>query len=404
MPNQINDQTSIWKLNQADIFADGKNDQSQANAGAIVTASSAEGQAKTTASIDGNLTEIETGSEALILDPTENTMGNAVKTFSSAFLLRWGIKILQGISGKLPTLVSGKIPVEAGAATAEYIGTAVNAVLKASNQPISASSLPLPLGAATESTLNSVLSQLQGDRAISSNLFIDNTNTIYLRVLAYNQQTNAYESSAISLLGTAYTPTAPETPLQRSDYDTTETVWEIVTNGTGYTVGDIISQFTLITQGPPIAVAGVLWFNQSSQLAISPPLLGHRRRIGALAATESTVGAILAALPTDLASEVSLSTIRDRTRVSATFTGTVQTSATGADFVALPSNPATSVILYNRSGTTISWRYGASGQELRIADGIGEEISVVGNSNTIQIRRTDQSNTQININFRGELK
>jgi len=426
MPNQINSSSSLWKQTQADIFADGKNDQSSANAGAIVTASLAEGQATTTAGVDGDLGQIDTGAEALALDPTENTSGNAAKAFSSTFLLRWAVKILQGISGKLPALVSGKIPVDAGGATAAEIGTAVNSALKGSSQPISAIALPLPPNAATESTLNSVLTQLQGDRAISSNLFIDSTNTIYLRVLAYNQQTNAFESSAIGLNGMAYTPTAPETPIQQNDYDTTEAVWEIVTNGTGYTIGDIISQFTLITQGPPIAVAGVLWINQSSQLAISAPLAGHRRRIGALAATESTVSAILSALggvidvdgsgatqpisaialplPSGAATESTLATIRDRARVSAVFTGAVQTSATGADFVALPSNPATSVILYNRSGTEISWRYGSSGQELRIADGIGEEISVVGNSNTIQIRRTDQSNTQVTINFRGELR
>jgi hypothetical protein len=292
MPNQIDSSSSLWKQTQNDIFSDGKNDQSSANAGAIVTASLAEGQATTTAGVDGDLRQIDTGAEALALDPTENTSGNAAKAFSSTFLLRWAVKILQGISGKLPALVSGKIPVDAGGATAAEIGTAVNSALKGSSQPISASSLPLPTGAATESTLNSVLTQLQGDRAISENLFIDSTNTIYLRVLAYNQQTNAFESSAIGLNGTAYTPTAPETPLQRSDYDTTETVWEIVANGTGYAVGDIVSQFTLITQGPPIAVAGVLWFNQTSQLGISAPLSGHRRRIGALAATESTLDAL----------------------------------------------------------------------------------------------------------------
>ena len=290
MANQINSSASLWKQSQSDIFADGKNDQSSANAGAIVTASLAEGQAQTTAAIDGNLASIDTGAESLSLDPAENTGGNAVRAHSSTFLLRWGIKLLQGISGKLPALVGGKIPVDG--ATAGDIGSAVDVALKASPQPISAIALPLPTGAATESTLNSVLLQLQGDRAITSNLFIDATDTIYLRVLAFNQQTNAYESSAISLTGTAYTPTAPETPLQREDYDTTETVWEIVTSDSGYTVGDIVSQFSLITQGPPIAIGGVLWFNQNTQLAISAPLPGHRRRSGALAATESTLSAL----------------------------------------------------------------------------------------------------------------
>lgn len=156
MPNQINSSSSLWKQNQNDIFADGKNDQSSANAGAIITASAAEGQAQTTAAIDGNLASIDTGAEALSLDPAENTGGNAVRVHSSTFLLRWAIKLLQGIIGKLPTLVGGKIPVDAGGATAGDIGSAVDSALKATPQPISASSLPLPTGAATESTAASI--------------------------------------------------------------------------------------------------------------------------------------------------------------------------------------------------------------------------------------------------------
>lgn len=161
MPNQINASSSLWKQNQNDIFSDGKNDQSSANAGAIITASAAEGQAQTTAAIDGNLSDIDTGAKALVLDPAENTGGNAVQAHSSTFLLRWAIKLLQGISGKLPTLVGGKIPVDAGGATAGDIGTAVNSALKATPQSISVASLPLPAGAATESTLATVRDRLR---------------------------------------------------------------------------------------------------------------------------------------------------------------------------------------------------------------------------------------------------
>jgi len=183
-------------------------------------------------------------------------------------------------------------------ASAEDIGDAVDDNLRASPLAVSVATLPLPSGAASETTLNNILTQLQGDRAIASQLFSDATNTIYLRVLAYNQQTNSYESVALTLAGAPYTPTAPETPLQRTDYDTTETVWEIITNGTGYTVGDIVSQFTLISQTPIVAVAAVLWYNQTTQAAINAPLAGHRRRIGAATATEATLSAVNSKLPT----------------------------------------------------------------------------------------------------------
>jgi hypothetical protein len=143
-------------------------------------------------------------------------------------------------------------------------------------------------GAATESTIAAVLNQLRGDRAIASQLFTDAASAIYLRVLVYNQETNAYESATLTLAGAPYTPTLPETTLSRSDLDTTETSWNIITAGTGYSIGDIVSQFNFLSQSPP-AVVATLWFNQTTQLAIAAPLSGHRRRTDGLAATEATL-------------------------------------------------------------------------------------------------------------------
>lgn len=152
--------------------------------------------------------------------------------------------------------------------------------------------LPLPTGAATEVTLNNILLQLQGDRAIASQLYSDSSGTIYLKVLAYNQQTNTYQSATLALDGTPYTPIGTETPLTRTDADTTETVWEITNPGTGYSLGDQVSQFTLISQGPPISVLGVIWYNQNTSTVIGAPLAGHRRRVGAVVATENTLAAV----------------------------------------------------------------------------------------------------------------
>jgi hypothetical protein len=143
-------------------------------------------------------------------------------------------------------------------------------------------------GLASEMTLNSILTQLQGDRSIASQLFIDSTSALYLKTLIYNQTTNAYESANLTLNGGAYAPVLPETALAQTDYDTTETVWEITTSAAGYSIGDIVSQFSVISQNP-IAVVGVLWYNQSTAAAIAAPLAGHRRRVGAVAATEATL-------------------------------------------------------------------------------------------------------------------
>lgn len=163
---------------------------------------------------------------------------------------------------------------------------------------------------AHNTTLTSVLTQLQGDRAIATQLFVDASGTNYIRAIAFNQQSNSYEAATLTLAGIPYTPILPETPIERSDMDTTETVWEIVTAGTGYSVGDYISQFSLVSQGPPPVVAGVLWYNQSTNATLAiAPLAGHRRRIGAVAATEATLAQVMggvgqpanAAAPTDTA-------------------------------------------------------------------------------------------------------
>jgi hypothetical protein len=172
---------------------------------------------------------------------------------------------------------------------------------------------------ATESTLAAILAQIKSDRAIASQLFTDATGAAYLRVLAYNQETNAYESATLTLAGAPYTPTLPETPLVKSDLDTTETSWSIVTAGTGYSVGDVVSQYTFLSQSPPTVVA-TLWFNQSTQLAISAPLAGHRRRTDGLAATDATLAtralesggnlsAILAKLSADPATQTTVASI-----------------------------------------------------------------------------------------------
>lgn len=182
--------------------------------------------------------------------------------------------------------------------SASDIGTEVSAKMKASSQPVSATALPLPTGAATETTLDGILTQLKNDRTVATQSFIDSTDTMYLKVLAFNSTTNAYESATLKFDGTAYTPTPPERPLTAADFDTIETVWDIVTAGTGYSVGDVVSQFTFLKQGPPAEVAATLWYNQTTGAALaSAPLAGHRRRVSSLVATETTLSALNTKVP-----------------------------------------------------------------------------------------------------------
>ena len=276
------------------------------------------------------------------------------------------------LAGELITSGSGG----GGGASAADIGAQTNAALKASPQPISATALPLPTGAATETTIAAVLAQLQGDRAISSNLFIDSSNTTYLRVLAFNQQTNAYEATVLTLAGAPYTPVLPEVALAKSDLDTTETSWEIRTSGTGYTVGDIVSQFNFLSQSPPSVIA-TLWFNQTTQLPLATaPLAGHRRRTDGLAATEATLATRLAE-GTPITGEVLevgggsalgwLSSIRKAvTALAALFDPVVvQAGGIGAAFADLPvTGKLRRIAVQNRSGVVLFLQFHAKASPL----------------------------------------
>jgi hypothetical protein len=78
---------------------------------------------------------------------------------------------------------------------------------------------------------------------------------------------------------------------------------------------------------------------------------------------------------------------------------TVQTSATGASWVTLGSNAASEVTFYNASGTDLEVRRAPSGAVIPLPNGFGLTLATLANSNELQIRRKDQSNTQVTITF-----
>lgn len=81
-------------------------------------------------------------------------------------------------------------------------------------------------------------------------------------------------------------------------------------------------------------------------------------------------------------------------------TDSKQTSATGASFVTLPNHDCDEVLIVNATGTALDLRAsGDTGGGIKVADGASLEIKVSGNSAEIQIRRTDQSNTQVTAGF-----
>jgi hypothetical protein len=79
--------------------------------------------------------------------------------------------------------------------------------------------------------------------------------------------------------------------------------------------------------------------------------------------------------------------------------GSVSTSITGTNWVQLPNGEASSVTLRNRSGTDVEISIGGSGQALQIPDSTDLLVAAIANSNEWSVRRVDQSNTPVTVEF-----
>ena len=73
------------------------------------------------------------------------------------------------------------------------------------------------------------------------------------------------------------------------------------------------------------------------------------------------------------------------------------TSATGATFTAFSSQTCNSLDIVNTSSVAIEYRRGATGNAMTILSGSSRLVVGITNANQIDVRRVDQSNTQITI-------
>jgi hypothetical protein len=75
----------------------------------------------------------------------------------------------------------------------------------------------------------------------------------------------------------------------------------------------------------------------------------------------------------------------------------VQTAATGANYTAFGAAACVGLDLVNNSGTAIEYRRGAAGTSFVIPDGASRFIEGITNASQIDVRRVDQSNTQVTL-------
>lgn len=78
-----------------------------------------------------------------------------------------------------------------------------------------------------------------------------------------------------------------------------------------------------------------------------------------------------------------------------------QSAATGTNWTALASHTAKQVTIINTTGTAISVRYGSS-TGISLPDGSGYTFRGLTNSTGLQVKRTDDSNTQVSVAYNYE--
>lgn len=76
---------------------------------------------------------------------------------------------------------------------------------------------------------------------------------------------------------------------------------------------------------------------------------------------------------------------------------TVQTAASGTGWAAFSSLMCQTLDIVNTTGTDIEYRRGGAGSTILIPDGSARAINAITNANQIEVRRLDQSATQVSV-------
>lgn len=75
----------------------------------------------------------------------------------------------------------------------------------------------------------------------------------------------------------------------------------------------------------------------------------------------------------------------------------VTTAATGSNWTAFSSQACNALDIVNSSSVSVEYRRGGTGNAMTILSGSARLVVGIANANEIQVRRVDQSNTQVTI-------
>jgi hypothetical protein len=88
---------------------------------------------------------------------------------------------------------------------------------------------------------------------------------------------------------------------------------------------------------------------------------------------------------------------------SASGYGSVQTSATGANFVALSQQVAGSVTIINNTGTTLEISKDGGTTKIQLPTAASFCVNFITDANQVSVRRADTSNSQVTAYYEWEL-
>jgi hypothetical protein len=127
-----------------------------------------------------------------------------------------------------------------------------------------------------EATQLQVVTELQNILAamaeVSETIWIDATDTFFLRRLVYDEETGGTTISYTLPDGTAYAPTAPIRPASYSeDVELGQTQYIAINAGVGYAAGQFITQVRFYdTTTTPATLVGTIYINDNTNSVITP--------------------------------------------------------------------------------------------------------------------------------------
>ena len=320
-------------------------------------------------------------------------------TFSLIALFKRGLTNWTTLLSRIPALVSGRMPVDGSGVT----------------QPVSAASLPLPAGAASEATLSALNTKVPalGQAAMSASqpvVIASNQSAVPVSGPLTDAQLRA---SAVPVSVSNFPATQPVSgTVAVSNFPATQAVSGPLTDtqlrATAVPVSGTVTANTGLTQ--PLTDTQL----RASAVPVSGPLTDAQLRATAVPVSATALplpaGAATSALQTS--GNTSLSNIDAKLPALASgrvpVNSSIPTSGSGTILALTTANPGTTYTAFasqacvaldivNNTGTTIEYRRNATGTAMQIPSGAARMVIGITNANQIEVRRTDTSNTTVTL-------